>query len=121
MAETPEPPRPPLTFKPKEFERVNVAPPGDPAPPANDIFALQRELREREIAAGMDVLKPADRPRATRRRRDYFLLLATGNAAIVGISALVGFNLITLVYAFSGVVLYTVGLTWLMWFVMGDY
>ena len=121
MADTPEPPRPPLTFKPKEFERVNPAPSGGPPPPANDIFAIQREIRAREIASGMDELKPVGTPRRSRRRRDYWLLLLGGNGAIIGLAALVGFNPMTIVYAFAGVVLWTVGLTWVMWFVMGDY
>lgn len=120
------PPRKVYALKPKEFERVNAPRPeaGEPsAPPplANDIFTMQRDLREREIASGMDVLKPADRPRTKRRRRDYWLLMLVGNIAIVGTAALVGWNIMTVVYALAGVILYAIGLTWVMWFVMGDY
>lgn len=121
MADTPEPPRPPLTFKPTEFERVNAAPTDEPPPPANDIFALQRELRAREIASGMDELKPVETPRRSRRRRDYWFLLAAGNLGFVALAAISSLNAIALVYTFSGIILYSVGLTWVMWFVMSDY
>lgn len=121
MADTPEPPRPPLTFKPKEFERVNPAPSGGPPPPANDIFAIQREIRAREIASGMDELKPVGTPRRSRRRRDYWFMLVAGNLAFVLLAGLGSLNVVALVYAFSGIILYSVGLTWVMWFVMSDY
>lgn len=124
--ETPAPRK--FTFKPKEFERVNLPRPETgadtpPAPPpaANDVVAIRQELRAREIAAGLDTLKPPDRPRSNLRRRDYWLLLVLGNGAIVGVAALVGFNIMTVVYAFSGVILYTIGLTWVMWGVMDRY
>lgn len=126
MPDETEPPRKTYGLKPKEFERLNAPRPEagettEPAPLANDVFAMQRDLREREMAAGMDVLKPAERPRATRRRRDYRLLLLGGNGAIVGVGALVDFNLMTLVCVFSGVILFSIGLTWIMWVVMDRY
>lgn len=128
MSDSPEPAPRKFAFKPKEFERVNAPrPEGEadaaaaPTPAANDVFAIRQELRAREIAAGMDTLKPADRPSSTKRRRDYWLLLLGGNLAIVGTAAVVGLNVMTVVYAFAGVILYTIGLTWTVWFVMGRY
>lgn len=128
MSDSPEPAPRKFAFKPKEFERVN-APRAEgeadaaaaPTPAANDVFAIRQELRAREIAAGMDTLKPADRPPSTKRRRDFWLLLLGGNLAIVGTAAVVGLNVMTVVYAFAGVILYTIGLTWTVWFVMGRY
>lgn len=130
MSDSPEPAPRKFAFKPKEFERVNApraeAPQTAEATPesipaANDVFAIRQELRAREIAAGMDTLKPADRPPSTKRRRDFWLLLLGGNLAIVGTAAVVGLNVMTVVYAFAGVILYTIGLTWTVWFVMGRY
>lgn len=126
MAETPATPPRKFEFKPKAFERVNEPRPeaaadAVPPPAANDVFAIRQELRAREIAAGFDELKPTERPRSTKRRRDYWLLLLAGNAAIVGTAALVGANVMTVVYAFAGVVLYSLGLTWTMWVVMDRY
>lgn len=115
------PPRKVYGLKPKEFERVNTAEPGPAAPRANDVFAIQREQREREIASGMDELKPNDRPQSKRRRRDYWLLLLGGNLALIAAALLAGLNVVTAVYVFSGVVLYSIALTWIMWFVMDDY
>lgn len=121
MSEPIPPPRPKLGFKPKEFERLNTAPPGEPPPPANDVFAIRRELREREKTGGGDLLRPPERPARSRRRRDYWFLLAAGNLGFVVLAGLGSLNAVALVYTFSGIVLYTVGLTWVMWFVMDDY
>lgn len=125
MPDEADPPRKTYAFKPKDFERVNAPrPEGDaapPTPPANDVFAIREQIRQREIAAGMDELKPLGRPAANRRRRDYWLLLVGGLALIGATAAVVGFNTITVAFAFSGSILYTIGLTWVMWFVMEPY
>ncbi len=120
-----DPPRKTYAFKPKEFERLNEPrPEGETAPPppaANDVFAIREQIRRREIAAGMDELKPVERPAANRRRRDYWLLLVAGLALLGGIVAVLGLNPMTVVFGFAGSILYTIGLTWVMWFVMGRY
>lgn len=121
MPDEADPPRKVYGLKPKAFERVNTAEPGSPPPAANDVFALQRELREREIATGFDALRPTERPRSRRRPRDYWLLLLAGNGALLGLVALLGANAMTVGFAGAGLVLYTLGLTWVMWCVMGDY
>ncbi|MBA4137586.1 MAG: hypothetical protein C0518_09745 [Opitutus sp.] len=127
MADEPEPTPRTFTFKPKEFERVNAPRPevGDDtpaaAPLAKDVFAMQRDLRAREIAAGMDQLKPVDRPESKRRRRDYWLLLLTGYAILASAALIFPGNPVVLLYVFAGIVLFSIGLTWVMWFVMGRY
>lgn len=121
MHDEPEPPRQTFVFKPKEFERLNQPTPNEPVPPANDIFAIQRDLRQREIASGRDELSPPTRPARSRRRRDFWLLLVLGNGALVTIGVVARLNPVVLVYAFAGVVLFTIGLIWTMWFVMDDY
>lgn len=125
MPDEADPPRKTYAFKPKEFERVNAPrPEGDAAPlppPANDVFAIREEIRRREIAAGMDELKPVERPAANRRRRDYWLLLVGGLALIGGVVAVIGLNAMTVVGGFSTAVFYVLGLSWVMWAVMGRY
>jgi hypothetical protein len=125
MPDEADPPRKTYGFKPKEFERVNAPrPEGDTAPPppaANDVFAIREEIRRREIAAGMDVLKPAGPRPPDRRRRDYWMLLLVGNALLLAMAAIIGFNAMTTAFAFGGGLFYTLGLTWVMWGVMDRY
>lgn len=124
-----EPPRKLYGFKPKEFERVNAPrpessdTPAEPTPPANDVFAIQRDLRAREIAAGMDEIAPPPRPVSTKRRRDYWLLMLLGNGLFVPL-ALYGLrasNPVLAVYALAGATLFSLGLSWVMWAVMSRY
>ena len=125
MPDEADPPRKTYGFKPKEFERVNAPrPEGEtaPTPPAaNDVFAIREEIRRREITAGMDVLKPTGPRPPGRRRRDYWMLLIGGNALLLGVAAVVGLNVMTGAFALGGAILFTLGLTWVMWFVMGRY
>lgn len=123
-----DPPRKNYGFKPKEFERVNAPRPeaGETpvAPPsANDVFAIQRELREREIAAGMDELAPPHRPNWRRRKRDYWLVMGVLNGVGVPLT-LWGYrtqNAVLFVYCLAGLVLADLALTWIMWVLMDDY
>ncbi len=121
MAEESIAPRKKYKLKPAEFERLN-APPSDPARPITpDVFTLQRQLREREIAADMDALSAPRRPKRSRRKRDFWLLLLLIDGPL-GAATWFGRNdPIALVIAGSGLVLATIGLIWVMWFVMGDY
>jgi hypothetical protein len=57
----------------------------------------------------------------SRRKRDYWLVLIGGNLSIIGVVAIARFNPISLIYGFSGIVILTLSLTWVMWFVMDDY
>ena len=57
----------------------------------------------------------------SRRKRDYWIMLIAGNALIVGGVALARFNPISLIFGVSGVVMLSLALTWVMWFVMDDY
>lgn len=61
----------------------------------------------------------------TRRRRDYLVGLFAGNFAILGTTAVVTFllgpNIVTILFAFSGTVLYSTALTWVMLYILDDY
>lgn len=62
---------------------------------------------------------PTRRP--SRRKRDYWLILILLN----GFFATVAFGPyrtpMTLTYGIAGIIVTTLGLTWVMWFVMDDY
>ncbi|MBI2514220.1 MAG: hypothetical protein HYV96_19785 [Opitutae bacterium] len=97
--------------------------PPEPTPAANDVFAIQRELREREIAAGMDELAPPHRPVRSRRKRDYWLLTILTNGVLLPL-ALWGYrtqNAVLFVYCIAGLALVNAALTWIMWVLMDDY
>ena len=75
-----DPPPRQFKLKPKEFERVN-APPGTQAPSDDhDVFALRRQVRAREQAAGADDLAPRP-PRRSKRTRDFWLCAAAAGVA----------------------------------------
>lgn len=130
MPDDSDPPRKNYALKPKDFERLNAprpdadspVPPA-PTPAANDVFAIQRQLREREIAAGMDELAPPDRPVRRRRKRDYWLMTLLTNGVLIPL-ALWGYrtgNLTVLVSSAAGIILANIGLWWIMWVLMDDY
>jgi hypothetical protein len=114
-------PVPPVkhTLGAPQFESVNTLADGAGPPPV-DIHELLRGNLDREKSAGLHELKPLP-PRRSRRRRDYWLSLAAVNSAIVLAVFLPGPSVVSLVSGFSGVVLFSCGLTWIMWFVMDDY
>ncbi len=91
-------------------------------PPAglNDIQGVLQENLARANAAGLnDVVLPP--PPSSRRKRDYWFLLCAGNGSIAGLVFLLGLNPMTVIFGAAGLVVFTVGLTWIMWFVMDHY
>jgi len=90
------------------------------AAPANDVQALLRDEAARLRAAGVGAVVPRPR-RRSRRTRDFWLLLLAAN----GFFAFAAFgpyrNPMTFTYGVAGMILTTISLTWVMWFVMDDY
>lgn len=148
MPDEQDPPRKFYQLKPKEFEMVNPPasmPPADSTPidvrghlraanagplerpkasrtpaPSNDVHALLRQNQARIAAAGLHEVEPRPR-RPSRRKRDYWLLLAVMNG-FFGFLAFGPYrNPMTFVYGLAGMIIFTLGLTWVMWFVMDDY
>ena len=86
---------------------------------ANDVHEMLRDNLEHANAAGLnDVAAPAKR--RSRRKRDFWLLLFAGNAPFA-FFVFKGGSVVTLLYAGSGIILFTIGLSWVMWVVMDDY
>lgn len=81
---------------------------------ANDIHAMLRDNHARAEAAGLNdvVLTPK---RMSKRKRDFFVLLVSGNLILS-----LGF-ILQPIFAGAGVVLFNIGLVWIMWVVMADY
>ncbi len=149
MAEDSDPPRKHYQLKPREFERVNKPPgeslpgegtgpidvrdlnrqayhpgattPARPEPPAaNDVHALLRANHERRRAAGLDEPAPPA-PRRSRRKRDYWLILIPVDLFFTGVLVAPGLSVGIKLYALAGLIVFTLGFTWVMWFVTDDY
>lgn len=114
-----DPPPKKYGLKAKEFTRVN-AEPGTQEPSADhDVYAILQSNRAREQLHHLGEVEVKEVK--SRRRRDYWTLLLLTNTLLSVIAWQGRGNFIVLVSASTGVVLVTIGLTWVMWFVMSDY
>lgn len=95
-------------------------PPPSAGVPENDVQALLRTNEAHEAAARGPTAPLPPRP-PSRRKRDYFFTLITGNLLLAAAVVISGFNVIVLAYGAAGMIVLTLGLTWTMWFVMDDY
>jgi hypothetical protein len=138
------PVRPEVRFKSPTFDNVNLAPalPVDhhaliaaanrPAPPpakpgaqgtagtpkANEVVEILRE--NARIQAQFE--KPLDlTPRSNRRRVDYLILMILVNGFFIWRMLASQGDPTTMVYSFSGIILFSVGITWVMYGVMDRY
>ncbi len=148
MADDPDPPRKFYEFKPNEFEPVNPlvnapqpTPPIDvhnllrqansakpggvalPSPSAqtNEVHALLRLNEVRAKIAGLNELKPMEQ-RPSRRKRDFWFLVISGNFLLVLIAVQAGItNPIVFAPAMAGIGMLTISLYWVMYHIMEDY
>ncbi len=97
-----------------------LSPRREPAPGRTDVHGVLQENLARANAAGINDVDLTPRP-PSRRKRDYWFTLVAGNATIVGLVLLLGLNPMTVMFGFGGVIVFSVGLTWIMWFVMDRY
>lgn len=140
-----DPPRKNYGFKDREFKRENAPTGSVPPPPTakelammagpvvqspkgatgrkaddpNDVFATLQQNRAIEQKLGADAVEV--RKVKSRRKRDFWLLLIGGNLVIVGVVVVVGLNVMTVAFGFAGILIFSIGLTWIMWQVMGRY
>lgn len=146
MPDVPDPPRKVYGFKDREFKRTNTpasasehtptakelammsGPVTPTAPPTlsraratdpNDVYALLHQNRSVEKRLGLDEIEI--RKIRSRRWRDYLIMLVAGNALIVGLMGFGNINVISMLFAFGGVIVFSVSLTWIMWQVMDKY
>lgn len=109
----------PIPPQPSSAHLILPPPPRPPSqklspPPSNEVHAILRDNAARAEAAGLNRLSEKTR-RPSRRKRDYFLTLVVGNIVLFASSALMP------VFGAAGLIIFNVGLTWIMWFVMDDY
>lgn len=89
--------------------------PGD----QNDVFTHLQGNRAVEKRHGLDEIEI--RKIRSRRKRDFWLLLVGGNFAIVAGVALSGFNIISSIFGLAGLIIFSLGVSWVMWQVMDKY
>jgi hypothetical protein len=139
-----EPPRKNYGFKEREFKRDNSvgragAPPtakelamlagpviptpkgatGPKADDPNDVFTTLQQNRaiERQLSGDQIEIREVK----SKRLRDYWIMLIGGNLFIIGGVLLVGPNVISVMFGFGGVLIFSLSLTWIVWQVMGRY
>ena len=104
------------TLTEAKFHRVN---PAAGALPNHDIHGILKGNRQAEIDAGLDQVR-RNHFRISKRTRDFWLLFISVNAFLLfGVSRF--HNVISMVYGLSGVVLFSLGLVWVMYGVMDRY
>ena len=89
-----------------------------PAPPPLDPAQILAENQriEARYAKAVDTTPPR-----SHRGRDYWIVLLLGNALLAGLIAILPKNPVVLLFGLSGIVMFSAGITWVMWVVMGDY
>jgi hypothetical protein len=85
-----------------------------PANRANEVHAILRGNLDIANATGLNDVAPIPK-RRSRRNRDFFVAFIAGNALLI-----LG-TLLQPVFGGAGLVLYNVGLPWVMFAVMDDY
>ena len=144
--EPPDPPRKNYGFKDREFRRDNAHPSGLPPVPTakdlammsgpeapaatrakagpkpgdpNDVFTVLQQNRAVEQREGLDAIEI--RKVKSRRKRDFWLMLVGGNLLIIGMVAITGFNVVSVIFGLAGIIILSLSLTWIMWQVMDRY
>jgi hypothetical protein len=105
------------------YRQANAAPPplAPARPPAeNEVHAILRANLAHDQAQGLNEVIP-QRRRPSRRKRDFWVLFVGGNSLVVGTVGLLHKNPVTLVFGFSAIIFFSLGLIWVMWMVMDDY
>jgi hypothetical protein len=129
-------------FKAREFENVNQAPeppvdhreliaaanrrpdavpgvpPPLPPPAANDVLDIVRETTRAQTRheKAVDLT-----PRPNQRLRDYLILMVLVNGFLVADFILTRGSMVTSIFSLSGIVLFSAGITWIMFGVMSRY
>lgn len=115
-----DPPRKYYGLKAREFEHLNAPGKTPEKSTEHDIFAMLQQNRVVEKQFGKDEIEIAPKKKS-RRKRDYWLVLIGGNLMILGLVAVTHFNPISVIFGGAGIIVLTLSLTWVMWFVLDDY
>lgn len=113
-SEPPEPAPRKYQLKPKVIEKINRPVGSGPDAPIDVRQILQANLRvEDRFAAPLEI-----RPRRSKRKRDYWTVLL-GSYVVAALTVL--WQPGSVIFVGAGVIILSLGLTWIMWFVMSDY
>lgn len=83
----------------------------------NDVFAVRRLNLQHEREHSDELLPPVDNSARRRHWRDYAMIMLLGNG-LLALGAWLMPGVITAVYAGAGIVVLTLGVTWIYAFVM---
>jgi len=146
MPDEADPPRKNYGFKERDFKRDNALKSAEPPMPTakelaimagpvakhgeaargaakaddpNDVYGVLQENRTVEKKHGLNEVEIKELK--NRRKRDFLILIIGGNLAILGAVALGGFNIVSVIFGLSGLIVFSLGTTWVMWQVMNKY
>jgi len=92
-----------------------------PANRANDVHAMLQGNLDKANAAGLNTLEYRAKKKS-RRKRDYWLLVAIVNPVLLTVAVGAGpSNAIPFVCALAGIGLFNASYYWIMWQLMDDY
>ena len=94
--------------------------PGQKMADKNEVHVMLQDNLARANAAGLNTLTPKPK-RRSRRKRDYFLVLFSVNAFFAFAAFGPYSSVAMMAYGVAGIIITTLGLTWIMFFVMDDY
>jgi hypothetical protein len=140
-----DPPRKNYGFKVREFKRDNQAASGEPPMPTakemaimagpvvksptgatgpkaddpNDVYNSLQKNRAIEQKLGLHQVEI--KKVKSRRKFDFWVVLVGGNLAIITLVAVLGLNPATFVFGLAGLIIFSLGLSWIMWQVMDRY
>jgi hypothetical protein len=86
----------------------------------NQVHAILQDNLAHANAAGINTLT-YKRKRRSRRTRDYFLVTISLDAFFAFLAFGPYSNVVIMAYSFAGIIITTLGLWWVMFFVMDDY
>lgn len=95
--------------------RKGVARADDP----NDVLRVLNQNRTVEQEHHLDDIEI--KQVKSRRKREFWLLLVGGNLFIIGGVWLSGINVITVIFGLAALIIFSLGLSWVMWQVMDRY
>jgi hypothetical protein len=103
---------------PVDSSRRKAAPTAKPGDP-NDVYAVLRENQRLAKQHGLNEVEI--KKIKSRRKRDFWLVLVGGNLAIIGAVVLTNINVVTVIFGLAGLIVFSIGLSWIMWQVMDRY
>jgi hypothetical protein len=95
--------------------RQSLAKAGDP----NDVHVVLQQNRKSEQQHNLDAIEIKETK--SRRKREFWLLLVGGNLFIIAGVWLSGINVMTVIFGLAGLIIFSLGLSWVMWQVMDRY